>query len=255
MLLCYTRAMKHLVIDGCSLTIPDLVAAARHHVPVVLDEDAVRRMAASRAVVEDAMKNRLVRYGITTGFGKFCSVTISDEDNATLQKNLIMSHACGQGSPFPEEVVRAMMLLRANALAVGNSGIRPLVVQRLLDMLNAGVIPVVPEQGSLGASGDLAPLSHIALVLIGMGEAWWKGERMPGSLAMARAGIQPVALEAKEGLALINGTQAMTATGALAVHDALMAYRTATITAALTFQALRGITEALDPRIHELRRQ
>ena len=212
-------------------------------------------MNSSRAVVERCVEEQLVRYGITTGFGKFCNVVISKEDNTRLQKNLIMSHACGQGSPLPRETVRAMMTLRANALAVGNSGIRPKVVARLIDMVNADIIPVVPEKGSLGASGDLAPLAHMALVIIGMGEAFYKGERMPGSKALALAGLHPVTLEAKEGLALINGTQAMTAVGALAVYDALNLYRTASIASALSFQALRGIVDAFDQRIHELRRQ
>ena len=249
------KNMNDVIIDGCSLSIPELVVVARHKIPVRLDPDAEERMRASREVVELAVKKKLVKYGITTGFGKFCNVTISDEDNALLQKNLIMSHACGQGEPFAPEIVRAMMVLRANALAVGHSGVRPLLVQRILDLVNADIVPVVPEKGSLGASGDLAPLAHIALVLIGMGEAFYKGNRMPGALALAEAHIAPLVLEAKEGLALINGTQAMTAIGALAVYDALMLYRSATIASALTFQALRGITEALDPRIHELRRQ
>lgn len=251
----YTFNMDEVRLDGCSLTIPGLVRIAREGALAILDEDAAIRMQASRAVVERCVDERLVRYGITTGFGKFCNVVISREDNAVLQKNLVMSHACGQGSPLPHDVVRAMMVLRANALAVGNSGIRPKTVQHLLDVLNAGIVPVVPEKGSLGASGDLAPLAHIALVLMGLGEAFYKGERMPGLKALALAGLHPVTLEAKEGLALINGTQAMTAIGALAVHDAVNLYRTANIASALTLQALRGITDAFDPRIHELRRQ
>ena len=247
--------MDEVRLDGCSLTLPDLAAIARHDAKTRLDEDAAARMQASRDVVERCVDEQLVRYGITTGFGKFCNVVISKEDNSSLQKNLIMSHACGQGSPLPREVVRAMMVLRANALAVGNSGIRPKTVQHLIDMLNADVIPVVPEKGSLGASGDLAPLAHIALVLIGQGEAFYKGERMSGLKALALAGIRPIALEAKEGLALINGTQAMTAIGALAVLDALALYKSAMLASALTLQALHGIVDAFDQRIHELRRQ
>ena len=247
--------MDEVRLDGCSLTLDDLVAIARSDAKVMLDEDAFMRMQASRSVVERCVDEQLVRYGITTGFGKFCNVVISKEDNAILQKNLIMSHACGQGSPFPRETVRAMMVLRANALAVGNSGIRPRVVQQLIDMINADIVPIVPEKGSLGASGDLAPLAHMALVLIGLGEAFYKGERMSGSKALALAGLHPVTLEAKEGLALINGTQAMTAVGALAVYDAFNLYKTASLASALSFQALRGIVDALDPRIHELRRQ
>jgi histidine ammonia-lyase len=247
--------MDEVRLDGCSLTLESLVAVARGGAKALLDEDAALRMETSRAVVERCVEEQLVRYGITTGFGKFCNVVISKQDNAVLQKNLIMSHACGQGNPLPADAVRAMMTLRANALAVGNSGIRPKVVGQLIDMLNAGIIPVVPEKGSLGASGDLAPLAHMALVIIGLGEAFVAGERMPGSKALALAGLRPIVLEAKEGLALINGTQAMTAVGALAVWDALALYRSASIASALTFQALRGIVDALDPRIHELRRQ
>ena len=248
--------MEKLVLDGCSLTLADFVYAARHkEVKILLDEDAVIRMKTSRAVVDRCVEQELIRYGITTGFGKFSDVHISKEDNTILQRNLIMSHACGQGSPLPEEVVRAMMILRANALAVGNSGIRPGVVQLLLDLLNTGVTPNVPEKGSLGASGDLAPLAHIALVLIGQGEATFDGKKMQGKQALEEAGLKPVVLEAKEGLALINGTQAMTAIGALAVDKALSLYKSATIAGAMTLQALRGITDAFDPRIQALRRQ
>jgi histidine ammonia-lyase len=247
--------MEEARLDGCSLNLETLVKIAREGMKVRLDKDAEARMQASRAVVERCVEEQLVRYGITTGFGKFCNIVISKEDNAVLQKNLIMSHACGQGAPLPIPAVRAMMALRVNALAVGSSGIRPRVVQLLVDMLNADIVPVVPEKGSLGASGDLAPLAHMALVLIGMGEAFATGERMPGLKALALAGLHPVVLEAKEGLALINGTQAMTAVGALAAWDALNLYRSASIASALSFQALRGITDAFDPRIHELRRQ
>ncbi len=247
--------MNEVIIDGFSLSIAALVEVARNHVPVRLDPEAERRMRASREVVELAVRKKQIKYGITTGFGKFCNVIISEEDNALLQKNLIMSHACGQGDPFAPEIVRAMMVLRANALAVGNSGVRPLVVERILQLLNADIVPVVPEKGSLGASGDLAPLAHMALVLIGMGEAYLRGTRVAGAVALAEARLQPLTLGPKEGLALINGTQAMTAVGALAVYDALMLYRGATVASALSFQALRGITEALDSRIHEVRRQ
>ena len=247
--------MEEARLDGCSLSLETLVNIARAGMKVRLDKDAEVRMRASRAVVERCVEEQLVRYGITTGFGKFCNIVISKQDNAVLQKNLIMSHACGQGVPLPIPAVRAMMALRINALAVGSSGIRPRVVQLLIDMLNADIVPVVPEKGSLGASGDLAPLAHMALVLIGLGEAFAVGQRMPGLKALALAGLHPVILEAKEGLALINGTQAMTGVGALAAWDALNLYRSASIASALSFQALRGITDAFDPRIHELRRQ
>jgi histidine ammonia-lyase len=255
--------MKTILLDGSSLSL-DLVAevardgagqGARPSLRVELAEEAKATMAASRAIVDDTVSQGLVRYGITTGFGKFSDVVISREDNETLQRNLIMSHACGVGESFPAEVVRAMLLLRANALAVGASGIRSTTVEALLAMLNAGVLPVVPQQGSLGASGDLAPLAHLVLVLIGLGEAEFGGRRMSGGEALAAAGLKPVVLAAKEGLALINGTQAMTAVGALACHDALSLLDSADRAAALSFQALKGITDALDPRIHELRKQ
>ena len=247
--------MDTVIIDGHSLTLGKLALVARMGARADLDPEAEKRMAVSRAVVDSCVDKELVRYGITTGFGKFCDVVISKDENDLLQKNLIMSHACGQGDPLPAEAVRAMALLRANALAVGNSGIRPSTVKALVAMLNAGVVPVVPEKGSLGSSGDLAPLSHLILVLLGMGEAFYKGKRMAGGEALALAGLKPVALSAKEGLALINGTQAMTAVGALAVYDAQKLVRLADLAAALTHQSLRGITDAYDPRIHELRGQ
>ncbi|HOX31200.1 MAG TPA: histidine ammonia-lyase [Spirochaetales bacterium] len=249
--------MDTLLIDGHSLTLELVASVARSpgEIRVELAPEARSRMAASRALVDACVDRNLVRYGITTGFGKFCDVVISPEENALLQRNLIMSHACGVGEAFPEEVVRAMILLRANALAVGNSGIRPSTVESLLALLNAGVIPLVPQQGSLGASGDLAPLSHLILVLIGLGEASYRGRRMAGAEALAAAGLPPVELAAKEGLALINGTQAMTAVGALACRDALGLLEAAELAASLSFQALRGIVDAYDPRIHALRGQ
>ncbi|MEN6477262.1 MAG: histidine ammonia-lyase [Rectinema sp.] len=251
----YLLAMEKLVLDGCSLDLESLAQVARSRRSAVLDPDAVRRMDASRSVVDRCVREKLVRYGITTGFGKFCDVAITGSENVLLQKNLIMSHACGQGAPLPREVVRSMMLLRANALAVGNSGIRPSTVRTLLAMLEADLVPVVPEKGSLGASGDLAPLAHMVLPMIGLGEAYLRGERMSGADAMKAAGITPVVLEAKEGLALINGTQAMTAVGSLATIDALNLLKTADLVAALSLQALRGIRDAFDPRLHDLRRQ
>lgn len=246
---------KVLLIDGHSLDLEKVARVARSGAVAELDPEAEVRVAASRAIVDRCVDQNLVRYGITTGFGKFCDVVISKEENAELQKNLIMSHACGVGDPLPAEAVRAMILLRANALAVGYSGIRPSTLKALIAMLNAGVVPLVPEKGSLGASGDLAPLSHMALVLCGMGEAFHKGLRMPGAAALAAAGLKPVELSAKEGLALINGTQVMTAVGALAAFDAERLVRIADLAAALSSQALRGIVDAYDPRVHELRRQ
>ncbi|MDO4553004.1 MAG: histidine ammonia-lyase [Bacillota bacterium] len=246
---------KTIVIGGGRLTRADVLAVARKHCPVKLAEEALALMRESRALVDKCVEEHRVVYGLTTGFGQFSNVSISKEDAFTLQENLIMSHACGVGDPLPEEVVRAMMLLRVNALSVGNSGIRTETVETLAEMLNRGVIPVVPAKGSLGASGDLVPLAHMALVLIGLGEAFWNGERMAGGQAMERAGLEPVRLTSKEGLALINGTQAMTALGALAVSDARVLMKTADVIGALTMESQFGIIDAMDPRLQELRRQ
>ncbi|HPE36482.1 MAG TPA: histidine ammonia-lyase [Spirochaetales bacterium] len=247
--------METVYISGQDATIKDVTLVARYGAQAELTEDALDRMAQSREVVERCVEDELVRYGITTGFGKFCDVVISRKDNATLQKNLIMSHAVGVGDYFPDEVVRAMMFLRANALAVGYSGARPSTVQALVDMLNAGVCPLVPEKGSLGASGDLAPLAHVALGLCGMGSCRYKGKTLPSQDALAAAGLKPVELSAKEGLALINGTQAMSAVGVLAAFDAWKLTRAADVVAALTMQALGGITDAYDERVHDARGQ
>ncbi|MDX9897733.1 MAG: histidine ammonia-lyase [Spirochaetia bacterium] len=247
--------METVVLDGREATIKDVVLVARYGAQAELAMEAVPRIEASRDVVERCVNESLIRYGITTGFGKFCDVVINQESNETLQRNLIMSHAVGIGNPLPTEVVRAMMLLRANALAVGDSGARLSTVMALLDMLNAGIVPVVPEKGSLGASGDLAPLAHMALALCGMGECFYKGVRRQASHALADAGLEPVVLAAKEGLALINGTQCMSAVASLASFDAWNLARSADVIAALTMQALRGITDAYDPRVHEARGQ
>lgn len=247
--------METVVLDGREASIKDVVLVARYGATVELAEEAVPRIEASREIVERCVDESLIRYGITTGFGKFCDVVISKESNAVLQRNLIMSHAVGVGQPLAEEIVRAMMLLRVNALAVGNSGARLSTVLALMDMLNAGVVPVIPEKGSLGASGDLAPLAHMAIALCGMGDCFYKGRRIPASDALAAAGLKPVELAAKEGLALINGTQCMTAIASLAAFDAWKLARSADVVAAITMQALRGITDAYDPRVHEARGQ
>ncbi|MBU0934551.1 MAG: aromatic amino acid lyase, partial [Spirochaetes bacterium] len=247
--------MDVILIDGLEATIKDVVLVARYGARAELSEAAAERIEAARTVVDRCVQDDLVRYGITTGFGKFCDVVINEESNALLQKNLIMSHAVGVGDPLPSEVVRGMMFLRANALAVGHSGARLSTIQALIDMLNADVVPVIPEKGSLGASGDLAPLSHMAIALCGMGDVFFRGSRMPAAEALKLAGLQPVELAAKEGLSLINGTQCMTAIGCLAAFDAWKLARTADLAAALTVQALRGITDAFDARVHEVRRQ
>lgn len=247
--------METVVLDGREASVKDVVLIARFGATAELAEEAVPRIEASRRIVERCVDESLVRYGITTGFGKFCDVVISKESNETLQRNLIMSHAVAVGTPLPEEVVRAMMALRANALIVGDSGARLSTILALLDMLNAGVVPVVPEKGSLGASGDLAPLAHMALSLCGMGESMYRGQRMPSADALAAAGLEPVVLGAKEGLALINGTQCMTAIATLAVYDAWKLVRTADVVSAITMQALHGITDAYDARVHDARGQ
>lgn len=244
-----------LEIDGTRLTVEDVVAVARSGLGVRLSDESARRVGACREYVDRKLSEGAVIYGLTTGFGKFSDRFIPADQVRLLQRNLIISHACAMGDPLPGDVVRAVMLLRCNALASGYSGIRLGTLNTLLDMLNAGVHPVIPEKGSLGASGDLAPLAHMALVMIGEGEAEYMGERLPGAQAMEKAGIRCVSLEAKEGLALINGTQIMTAIGTLALHDAERLAKTADITAAMTCEALKGITKAYDPRTHKLRRQ
>jgi histidine ammonia-lyase len=240
-------------IDGNSLTLKDLVDVARHNVKVQLSEEAISGIKKSRAVVDEFVEKGEVVYGITTGFGKFSDVTISKDDTEALQTNLIRSHACGVGKPFTEDIVRGGMLLRANALAKGYSGIRLETLEVLIQMLNKGVHPVIPEKGSLGASGDLAPLAHMVLVMLGEGEAYYKGKRMSGKEAMEKADISPIKLTSKEGLALINGTPIMTAVGALTAYDALNLAKVADISAALTIEALNGITDAYDERVHSIR--
>jgi len=246
---------EHIVLDGQALSVPEVVAVARGRAVVALGDDARRRMQAARAVVEAAVALGEPAYGVNTGFGELSRVRIPAEDVVTLQRNLLMSHAAGVGEPLPEEVVRAMLLLLAASLSRGYSGVRPLVVEALVDLLNHGVSPVVPSKGSLGASGDLAPLAHIGLVLIGMGEATVGGERLPGHLALERAGRAPLELAAKEGLALINGTHLMAAVGALAIHDARVIVESAEVAAAMSLEALRGTDVPFDARIQAARQQ
>lgn len=240
-------------IDGESLRVEDVVRVARDRFPVQLSQEACQKILRAWETLKALIDNRQTIYGVSTGFGKLSSVFISKEESRELQKNLIISHACGVGKPFPEEVVRAIMLLRANTLAKGYSGVRLPVVETLVHMLNKGVHPVVPEKGSLGASGDLAPLAHIALVMIGHGEAYFRGQRLPGRKAMHMAGIPTIDPEGKDGLGLINGTQVMSALGALWVDEAQTLAETANIAAALTFEALMGLSQALDPRVHAVR--
>lgn len=242
-----------LEIDGQQLTIEEVARVARGAERVSLAASARWRMGAARAAVEKIIEESRVVYGVNTGFGKLSDVTVPADELRELQINLVRSHACGVGLPLPEDETRAMMLLRANVLAKGFSGARAVVAETLLSMLERGVIPVVPEKGSVGASGDLAPLSHLALCCVGEGEAFYEGERMPGGDALRRAGIEPLRLEAKEGLALLNGTQALTAVGALALERAERLTRSADVSGAMSLEALKGTPAAFDERIHAAR--
>ena len=242
-----------IALTGNDLTFEQLHRVALERAAVSLSPQATERMLASRAVVDQLVSSGATAYGINTGFGKLASVRISPEQVRALQVNLVRSHACGVGAPLTEPETRAMILLRANALAKGFSGLRPLVVETLCAMLNAGVHPIIPSQGSVGASGDLAPLAHLAQVVIGEGRAVLKGEALPGAEAMRRAGITPVALQAKEGLSLLNGTQGMLALLSLALRDADLLADTADVAASLSLDALRGSPGAFDARIMHAR--
>ena len=242
-------------IDGHNLTVEDIIKVCRNGEKVELTEGAKIDIKRARDYVEDKLAKDAVIYGLTTGFGRFASVKISQEETAQLQKNLIMSHTCAMGEKYPKHYVRAAMLLRCNALASGYSGIRLSTVQTLIDMLNADIIPVVPEKGSVGSSGDLAPLSCIALGLIGLGKVEYKDRIVDAKEAFAAEGLVPVELAAKEGLALNNGTQMMTAVGVNVLYDAMQLLKTADIAAALTGEALHAIRKAYDPKVHAIRGQ
>src|SRR5579872_3778797 len=244
---------RSISLNGNELTFAQLYRVALFGEAVGLAPPAVERMKSSRAVVERVVASGTTAYGINTGFGKLASVRISAEQVRDLQVNLVRSHCCGVGAPLGETETRAMMLLRANALAKGLSGVRPLVVETLCAMLNARVHPVIPSQGSVGASGDLAPLAHLAAVVIGEGRAAYKGEILDGGEVMRRAGIEPVALEAKEGLSLLNGTQGMLALLSLALREADILCDSADVAAALSLDALRGSPGAFDARIMHAR--
>src|SRR5271169_3907933 len=245
--------MSQIQIDGEHLTLAQLDDAVFQGHKVTIAPAARDRMNASRAVVERLVESDSAVYGVNTGFGKMASVRISRDQIRQLQVNLVRSHACGVGAPLSEYETRAMLLLRANAIAKGLSGVRPLVAETLCAMLNRGVHPVIPSQGSVGASGDLAPLAHLAQVAIAEGEAVLQGRRVAGAQAMQTAGIAPLALEAKEGLALLNGTQAMLALLALGLRAAEIAANTADVAAALSLDALRGSPAAFDERIARVR--
>jgi len=240
-------------LTGNDLTVERFARVVFERERVSLAKSARASMEASRAVVEAAIASGKVVYGVTTGFGDLVKVRIAPEEVRAVQVNLLRSHASGVGEPLSEAETRATLLLRANVLAKGFSGVRPVVAERLLELLNRGVHPVIPCRGSVGASGDLAPLSHLALVLLGEGEANFQGKRMKGAEALQAAGMAPLQLEAKEGLSLVNGTQPSLAVGLLAMLEAENLADTADVAAALSLDALRGTPVAFDERIHKLR--
>lgn len=242
-----------LQLNGQKLTLKQIVDVAEGREQVVLAADARVRVEQARAVVQNIVEQGRTVYGVNTGFGKLSDVSIDRADLMQLQLNLVRSHSVGLGDPLSEPEARAMLLLRANVLAAGFSGARPLVIETLVAMLEKGVTPVIPEKGSVGASGDLAPLAHLALAAIGEGEVFYNGERLAASTALERAQIAPLQLEVKEGLALLNGTQAMGAVGALALHRAERLAQLADIAGAMTLEALRGTPVAFDERIHAAR--
>lgn len=246
----YNEVIMMVELTGRSLTLAQAKQVIDEKVFVTLSQESMDRVKKSREAVERIVKEKRVVYGINTGFGKFSDVLIDPEDVEELQLNLIHSHACGVGDPFPENVSRAMLLLRANALLKGYSGVRPVIVERLVEFLNKEIHPVVPQQGSLGASGDLAPLSHLALALMGEGQVHYRGEIHDTLTVLSKENIFPIQLQAKEGLALINGTQAMTAMGVIGYLEAEELAHQSELIASLTMEGLRGITDAFDEDVH-----
>jgi histidine ammonia-lyase len=241
-----------IVLDGSSLRIRDVVRVARYYEEVALGDNARERVERCRNVLEELAGSRVI-YGINTGFGALSNIMVSSADLEDLQLNLVRSHAAGVGPPLPTDVTRAMMLHRANTLAKGLSGIRLPTLETLIAMINSRVHPIIPERGSVGASGDLAPLAHLALVMIGEGYAEHSGRTLTGSEALRTASLDPVRLKAKEGLALINGTQMMTAIGALMIHDITRLIDLAERSASLSLEVLEGLTEPFDKRLHQAR--
>lgn len=241
------------IITGRKISIEDVCKVAQGHDRVVLHTAAKKQVEKTRKAIEKAVENKQVIYGVTTGFGAFKNTAISPNDVKKLQENLILSHAVGVGDPFSEEVVRGIIFLMANYLSKGNSGIRPIVIETLIEMLNKGIYPYVPQKGSVGSSGDLAPSAHVILVLIGRGEVLLQGKRISGAEALKKVGIKPIILEAKEGLALINNTSTMTANAVLAVYEAKRLLDIADVTAGLSAEAFRATTKAYDSRVHALK--
>jgi len=245
--------MDKLILNGQALALHEIEAVARAGCRVEVAGEALRRVAESRGLIENILAAGETVYGVNTGFGKLADVRIPGDKLAELQINLVRSHAGGVGEPLAEAESRAMLLLRANVLAKGFSGVRTELLELLVSLLNAGVHPVIPEKGSVGASGDLAPLAHLALVVVGEGEAFYRGERIAGGEALRRAGLKALRLAAKEGLALLNGTQAMTAVGGLATLRALRVVELCDLSGAMSLEALKGTPAAFDERIHRAR--
>ena len=244
-----------IVLDGNSLTLDDVVAVARDNVKVTIAPEAEEAVNESRKIIDNIVKEKRVVYGVNTGFGSLCNVSISQEDTEQLQENLIRTHSSGYGDPLSEDIVRAIMLIRVNSLVKGYSGIRLSTVKALMGMLNAGVHPFIPEKGSLGASGDLAPLAHMVLPLLGLGKAYYQGELLPGKEAMERAGLEVIRLSAKEGLAFINGTTVLTAIGALTTYDSIELLKLSDIAGALSLEVHQGISSPFEENLHTIRPQ
>ena len=245
--------MKEILLGMDGMSLEDLVAIAREGSTVRLTKESKDRIINARKMIEKWVKEERVIYGVTTGFGALSDVTISKEDTQRLQENILMSHAAGVGDILDKETVRAVMALRIKDLARGHSGICLETVSRIIDLLNRGVCPVVPEKGSVGASGDLAPLAHLCLVLIGQGEAFYEGQRISGIEALKKCGLNPLQLKAGEGLALVNGTQVMTAIGGLSIYDAIKLSKMTDIAAAMSLEVLMGSKTEFDQRIHHVR--
>jgi histidine ammonia-lyase len=249
------EVVERLVLTGNDLTLEDVIDVARNYKKVEIAESAIEAVNDSRKIIDEIVDNERVVYGVTTGFGSLCNVSIPRDDCVQLQENLIRTHSSGFGNPLAEDAVRAVMLIRINSLLKGYSGIRMSTINTLLSMLNAGVCPHIPEKGSLGASGDLAPLAHMVLPMLGLGKAYFHGELMAGADAMAKAGVEVIQLEAKEGLALINGTTVLTGIGALATYDAIQLLKLSDIVGALSLEAHRGIESPFKEELHLIRPQ
>ncbi len=245
--------MRKVALSATGMTIEQLVAIARNHFPVALTTESIKRIKDARSLIEKWVDEGKTIYGVTTGFGALSDINISVGDTRRLQKNILMSHAAGVGNIFDEEIVRGALALRIKDMARGHSGIRIETVNALIELLNRNVVPVIPEKGSVGASGDLAPLAHMGLVLIGKGEAFYKGKRMSGAQTLEKCGMAPLELSSLEGLAIINGTQVMTAIGGLAVYDTEQLCKMVDIAAAMSLEVLMGNGTEFDPRIHRVR--